>query len=97
MDLVHSKGNISSDKLSIIPAGVDLELFQPTDKELARREINIDKDLKVIVVRTSRKTNYEEKLKRKITASGCAVGTIFGDVYDAVSYTHLTLPTKRIV
>jgi FdhD protein len=48
------------------------------------KKIEYDKDLKVIVVRTSRKTNYEEKLKRKITTSGCAVGTIFGDVYDEI-------------
>ena len=40
--------------------------------------------LRVVVVRTSRKTNYEEKLKRKITTSGCAVGTVFGDVYDEI-------------
>ena len=33
MDLVHSKVKISSDKLSIIPAGVDLELFSPSPKE----------------------------------------------------------------
>ena len=37
-----------------------------------------------MVVRTSRKTNYEEKLKKKITTSGCAIGTVFGDVYDEI-------------
>ena len=48
------------------------------------KKIEYDTDLKVVIVRTSRKTNYEEKLKRKITTSGCAVGTIFGDVYDEI-------------
>jgi len=45
------------------------------------KKIEYDSGLKVVIVRTSRKTNYEEKLKKKITTSGCAVGTIFGDVY----------------
>ena len=30
------------------------------------------------------KVSNEEKLKRKITTSGCAVGTVFGDVYDEI-------------
>ena len=53
--------------------------------------IEVDEDLDVVVVRTKRETNYEEKLSRKIRTSGCAVGTI------SVSYTHLTLPTTRAV
>ena len=56
-------------------------MLKKTDKI---RKIEYDTDLKVVIVRTSRKTNYEEKLKRKITTSGCAVGTIFGDVYDEI-------------
>jgi glycosyltransferase involved in cell wall biosynthesis len=32
-DLVQSKVEISSDKISILPAGVDLELFSPSSKE----------------------------------------------------------------
>ena len=47
-------------------------------------KVEIDKDLGVVVVRTKRKTNYENKLRKKITTSGCAT----------VSYTHLTLPTS---
>jgi FdhD protein len=41
----------------------------------------------VVVVRTERRTNYEEKLKKKTLTSGCAQGTAFGDVmerFDAV-------------
>ncbi|MCT4656289.1 MAG: formate dehydrogenase accessory sulfurtransferase FdhD [Cohaesibacter sp.] len=45
--------------------------------------IDYDDDLGVIVVRTERQTNYEDKLKKKIKTSGCAQGTIFGDVMDA--------------
>ena len=48
-NFIQSKYNVISKNIHIIPPGVDLELFQPTNKELARREINIDKDLKVIL------------------------------------------------
>ena len=45
-------------------------------------EINYDEELEVIIVRTKRKTNYEEKLSKKIRTSGCAVGTVFGDMME---------------
>ena len=35
-------------------------------------------------MRTSRKTNYEEKLRRKTRTSGCAVGTVFGDMMEGL-------------
>lgn len=44
--------------------------------------IDYDDDLEVVVVRTERETNYEEKLKKKVRTSGCAQGTVFGDVMD---------------
>ena len=44
--------------------------------------IEHDKDLGAIVVRTKRKTNYEEKLKKKTQTSGCAQGTVFGDLME---------------
>ena len=48
-------------------------------------EINYDKELQVVVVRTNRKTNYEKKLEKKIRTSGCAVGTVYGDIMDDFS------------
>jgi FdhD protein len=45
--------------------------------------IDHDDDLGVIVVRTAIETNFEEKMKKKVRTSGCAQGTIFGDVIDA--------------
>ena len=48
------------------------------------KNIKFEKELGVIVVRTFRKTNYEAKLKKKITTSGCAQGTIFGDIYEEI-------------
>lgn len=44
--------------------------------------IDYDDDLDVIVVRTKRETNFEEKLKKKVRTSGCAQGTTFGDLMD---------------
>ena len=46
--------------------------------------IDYDDDLEVVVVRTERATNYEEKLKKKIRTSGCAVGTVFGDLMEKI-------------
>src|SRR5437660_9486293 len=40
--------------------------------------VDYDEDLAVVVVRTKRKTNYEQKLKKKVQHSGCAQGTVFG-------------------
>ena len=44
--------------------------------------IGYDEELSVIVVRTVTKTNFEEKLQSKIRTSGCAQGTIYGDMID---------------
>jgi len=44
--------------------------------------VDHDEELEVVVVRTKRRTNYEEKLKKKTRTSGCAVGTVFGDVME---------------
>ena len=45
-------------------------------------DIEYDEDLEVIVVRTERETDYEEKLKKKVRTSGCAQGTVFGDMME---------------
>ena len=39
-------------------------------------------DLNTVIVRTIHKTNYEEKLKRKTITSGCAQGTIYGNLME---------------
>ena len=46
--------------------------------------VDYDDDLAVVVVRTKRKTNYEKKLKKKVQTSGCAQGTVFGDLMEAL-------------
>ncbi len=44
--------------------------------------IDFDEDLDVVVVRTDRKTDFEDKLRRKTLTSGCAQGTAFGDLME---------------
>lgn len=56
--------------------------------------IDYDDDLEVVVVRTERETNYEEKLKKKVRTSGCAQGTVFGDVMD--SFEDIALPAAEL-
>jgi FdhD protein len=46
--------------------------------------VDYDEDLAVAVVRTERATNYEAKLKKKVQTSGCAQGTVFGDLMDVI-------------
>ena len=56
--------------------------------------IDYDAELETVVVRTSRKTNYEEKLSRKTRTSGCAVGTVFGDIMEGLD--NLTLSSTPL-
>ncbi|MGI9420728.1 MAG: formate dehydrogenase accessory sulfurtransferase FdhD [Geminicoccaceae bacterium] len=44
--------------------------------------IDHDEELDVVVVRTARETDYEDKLKKKVRTSGCAQGTVFGDLME---------------
>jgi FdhD protein len=46
--------------------------------------VNYDAELSTVVVRTKRRTDYEEKLKKKVQTSGCAQGTVFGDLMEAL-------------
>lgn len=59
-------------------------MLRPDDDVTA---IEHDADLAVVVVRTTRETDYEDKLRKKTVTSGCAQGTAFGDLmerFDAV-------------
>ena len=45
--------------------------------------VDYDEEVETVVVRTARKTDYEEKLKKKTQTSGCAMGTVFGDMMES--------------
>ena len=54
-------------------------MLKPDDRITA---VDYDDELEAVVVRTERETNYEAKLQKKVRTSGCAQGTIFGDVME---------------
>ncbi len=56
--------------------------------------VDYDDDLETVVVRTDGETTYEEKLKKKTRTSGCAVGTVFGDMMEGLQ--DLTLPRAEV-
>lgn len=45
-------------------------------------KIDYDADIETVVVRTERQTNFEDKLRKKTLTSGCAQGTVFGDLME---------------
>jgi FdhD protein len=51
--------------------------------------VDHDPELEVVVVRTARETDFEEKLKKKVRTSGCAQGTVFGDVMERFDQARL--------
>ncbi|MGI9393151.1 MAG: formate dehydrogenase accessory sulfurtransferase FdhD [Boseongicola sp.] len=56
--------------------------------------VDFDEDLNTVVVRTDGQTDYEEKLRKKTRTSGCAVGTVFGDMMEGLD--ELTLPAAEV-
>ena len=56
--------------------------------------VDYDEDLEVAVVRTDNPTRHEEKLKKKTRTSGCAVGTVFGDMMEGLE--DVSLPSARL-
>ncbi|MFW2544177.1 formate dehydrogenase accessory sulfurtransferase FdhD [Primorskyibacter sp. 2E107] len=56
--------------------------------------VDYEEELEVVVVRTASKTTYEEKVKKKTRTSGCAVGTVFGDMMEGLE--GLMLPAAPV-
>jgi FdhD protein len=57
--------------------------------------IDYDDELGAVVVRTPGETNFEEKLKKRIQTSGCAQGTMFGDLME--NFGRIELPAGAVV
>ena len=66
-------------------------MLYPEDKIIS---IDYDQDLAVVVVRTYNETNFEDKLRKKTLTSGCAQGTIFGDLMEHVEKTRFAYNTS---
>ncbi|MEM9425914.1 MAG: formate dehydrogenase accessory sulfurtransferase FdhD [Pseudomonadota bacterium] len=60
----------------------------------ALKGVDYDDDLETVVVRTDGTTVYEEKLQKKTRTSGCAVGTVFGDMMEGLE--ELQLPEAQV-
>jgi len=63
-----------------------------TDEEILR--VDFDEELETVVVRTASETSYEEKLQKKTRTSGCAVGTVFGDMMEGLE--DVLLPQVQV-
>ena len=57
--------------------------------------IEYDSDIETVVVRTDRETDFEEKLKKKTLTSGCAQGTVFGDMME--KFESVRLPEDAVL
>lgn len=55
---------------------------------------DFDEDLDVVVVRTKRRTDYEDKMRKRTLTSGCAQGTTFGDLIEAID--DVALPNAEL-
>ncbi|MCG7361777.1 formate dehydrogenase accessory sulfurtransferase FdhD [Roseomonas sp. ACRSG] len=66
-------------------------MLRPDDTVTA---IDHDEDLGVVVVRTERRTDFEQKLKKKTLTSGCAQGTAFGDLMEDFSQARLPVSAE---
>jgi FdhD protein len=56
--------------------------------------IDYDDEIATVVVRTAVVTDHEEKLAKKTRTSGCAVGTVFGDMMEGLE--GMTLPETQV-
>jgi FdhD protein len=57
--------------------------------------IDYDEEIATVVVRTGRKTDFEDKLRKKTQTSGCAQGTVFGDLMEEFDQVRLD-PNARV-
>jgi FdhD protein len=54
-------------------------MLRPDDRIIG---VDYDDEIETVVVRTERETDFEDKLKKKTLTSGCAQGTVFGDLME---------------
>ena len=61
-------------------------MLRPDDRIIA---VDYDAELETVVVRTERETDFEDKLRKKTLTSGCAQGTVFGDLMESFDRVRL--------
>jgi FdhD protein len=58
--------------------------------------VEYDAESEAVVVRTEQVTRFEEKLTKKTRTSGCAVGTVFGDMMEGLEGLRLPLSAVKL-
>ena len=58
--------------------------------------VDFDAEVETVVVRTATETVHEEKLQKKTRTSGCAVGTVFGDMLAGLDGLNLPAVPVRV-
>lgn len=56
--------------------------------------VEFDEELETVIVRTATETSHEDKLRKKTRTSGCAVGTVFGDMMEGLE--DVVLPAAKL-
>jgi FdhD protein len=67
-------------------------MLRPEDELVA---VDHDDETGAVVVRTRARTNFEEKLRKKTLTSGCAQGTVFGDLMER--FDRVSLPADAVL
>ena len=57
--------------------------------------VDYDEEIETVVVRTGRETDFEERLKKRTRTSGCALGTVFGDLME--TFDEVTLDPEAAI
>jgi len=70
---------------------VNQNMLSNDDKVLS---IEYEEDIETVVVRTDQETDFEDKLRKKTLTSGCAQGTVFGDLMEKFDNVDLTPDLK---
>jgi FdhD protein len=65
---------------------INQNMLDPREKITS---IDYEDDIETVVVRTERETDFEDKLRKKTLTSGCAQGTVFGDLMEKFEDIHL--------
>jgi FdhD protein len=86
--------------MTILDRPEDLALGYLLNQGMLKRDdrviaVEYDEDLGVVVVRTERQTDFEQKLKKKTLTSGCAQGTAFGDLME--DFAGVTLAPQAVL
>ena len=70
---------------------VNQNMLDPREKITS---IDYEEDIETVVVRTEQETDFEDKLRKKTLTSGCAQGTVFGDLMEKFEDIHLPVDAE---